>query len=230
MPPPPNATELFSEQRIRFFSRLGEVSREELAVRVTGSFVYWCNIYAVLHGLFSFAAVLSVGLGLSKIENWKPLFGSLRDATSLRGFWGKFWHQSLRDNLYEPATFLSDKVLRLSPGILARYTKLFMAFLISGLMHAFAEVATGLDLQHGAAVRFFCTQATGIILEDAAIAIFSHGKRTKGTVSSSLLCSLGYIWVVCFMAWSTPAWFYPDAVRGPKVPFLPFSLVTKLRW
>ncbi|KAF1948164.1 hypothetical protein CC80DRAFT_541141 [Byssothecium circinans] len=149
LPPAPNPAELFAAQRVHFLSRLGEVSGEEIAVRIMGSVLYWCNLFAILQGLFSFAALLAVSFGLSDVRSWRPLFGSLRDATSLRYFWGKFWHQSLRDALYKPGSFLTHKVLHLPPGILARYTKLFLAFLISGLMHAFAEVATGLALHHG---------------------------------------------------------------------------------
>ena len=31
------------------------------------------------------------------VQDWPPLFGRLSDATTIRDFWGKFWHQQLRN-------------------------------------------------------------------------------------------------------------------------------------
>jgi len=120
---------------------------------------------------------------------------------------------------------MTHKVLQLPPGALAKYTKLFLSFFISGYMHAFAESATGLSLQQSGAVRFFCTQAVGIMIEDIVKETFVDRSLKRGQASATIRHVLGYVWVVCFLAWSTPAWLYPDAVKGPKTPFLPFSFV-----
>ncbi|KAF2120337.1 hypothetical protein BDV96DRAFT_683800 [Lophiotrema nucula] len=120
---------------------------------------------------------------------------------------------------------MTHKVLQLPPGALAKYTKLFLALFISGYMHAFAETATGLSLQQSGAVRFFCTQAVGIMIEDIAKEVFMDRCLKRGHTSAIFRRVLGYVWVGCFLAWSTPAWLYPDAVKGPKTPFLPFSFV-----
>jgi hypothetical protein len=88
LPPPPNPTELFSSERVRFFTRLSVVSGEEMAVRVFGSLLYWCNLFSILQGVFSLSAILAVGFGVSDVDSYRPLFGSLRDATGLRRFWG----------------------------------------------------------------------------------------------------------------------------------------------
>jgi hypothetical protein len=137
----------------------------------------------------------------------------------------EFWHQALRDALYKPASFMTHKVLRIPPGVLVKYTKPFLTFAISGYMHAFAETATGLTLQQSGAVRFFCTQAVGILVEDFVKKVFMSRSLGKDGGYATFRRVLGYVWVGCFLAWSTPAWLYPDAVKGPKTPFLPFSFV-----
>lgn len=246
LPAPSNPTELFSTGKIQVMSRVGAITTEQIIIRLVGSFIYWINLFAVLQGVFSVTAVLTVGLGLSHPGSWKPLFGPMHSATSIRGFWGydplhepafithscadislsrTFWHQSLRDALYQPASFLSHRVLQLGPGVLARYTKLFLAFLISGLMHASADAAMGLDLRHSGSIHFFCTQFMGIMLEDCMTALCSKRWVPKTSTNLTLRYFLGFIWVACFLGWSTPAWFYPDMARGPKASFLPFSIL-----
>jgi hypothetical protein len=71
-------------------ARLNEVSGDELAIRTIGTAIYLTGTFAILQGLFSFAATVAVGLGWTDVESWRPLFGSLRDASSLRGFRGYF--------------------------------------------------------------------------------------------------------------------------------------------
>jgi len=88
LPPPPNSTELFSAQRVPFLARFGEVSGEEIAVRIFGSLLYWCNLFSILQGVFSLSAVLTVGLDMGDVRSYKPLFGSIQDAKCLRSFWG----------------------------------------------------------------------------------------------------------------------------------------------
>ena len=60
---------------------------------------------ALVHGLATMAAmeatysevgIASVMLGLSKPDEWPPIFGSLLDAWSVWNFWRKFWHQGMR--------------------------------------------------------------------------------------------------------------------------------------
>lgn len=49
----------------------------------------------MIQGFTSVGALLAVGLGLSKVENWRPAFGSLAEAYSLKNIWGNvFKHRS----------------------------------------------------------------------------------------------------------------------------------------
>ena len=79
-------------------------------------------------------------------------------------------------------------------------------------------------------MTFFCTQAVGIIIEDGAQTFYHWAMpdRKDALIHQPFAKILGYIWVVIFMVWSTPAWIYPSlyANRGEdKDLIVPFSLV-----
>jgi hypothetical protein len=42
------------------------------------------------------ASIVAVALNLSQPEDWPPYFGNVREVTTVRHFWGTFWHQTLR--------------------------------------------------------------------------------------------------------------------------------------
>jgi Membrane bound O-acyl transferase family len=52
--------------------------------------------YCSLSLQFSLFAALTVGIGMYTPQDWPPLMGRLRDVSTVRDFWGKFWHQNLR--------------------------------------------------------------------------------------------------------------------------------------
>lgn len=87
-PPPPNAAELFSPAKVQFFTRLSEITRDEMMLRILSTLIYWANMYAIMQGVTSAAATLAVGSGTSEVKAWRPFFGSPASASDLRGFWG----------------------------------------------------------------------------------------------------------------------------------------------
>ena len=136
----------------------------------------------------------------------------------------------LRQPFSNLAGFLVHDTLRLTKHpMLARYAKILATFLISGLMHLLADLAVGMSFSDTGSVRFFCTQALGIVIEDGVQAV-SRSMRGVGGAGWRER-SLGYVWVVAFLAWSTPAWLYP-AIRlnqgGAKDGILPFSVLRLL--
>lgn len=130
------------------------------------------------------------------------------------------------------ADFLVHDVLRLTNHRLAaRYSKILATFLVSGLLHLAVDLALGMSLSESGSVRFFGTQAIGIALEDGVQAIYRAVQSGKGPHPRAWTKTLGYIWVVAFLAWSTPVWVYP-AIRinqgGAKDRILPFSVLRLL--
>lgn len=104
-----------------------------------------------------------------------------------------------------------------------------MTFFISGVLHTSADLAVGMTLGESGSIRFFCTQAVGILLEDSVQALYhyfiSGVDRTKSNRVARLI---GYVWLGMFLAWSTPVWAYPAMRRNQGKAediVLPFSIL-----
>lgn len=77
----------FAPQHVPLLSRLSEVSAEEVATRFLSTLVTGIAICCSQEGLQSLFALAAVGVGISDVGSWRPRFGSLRDAYTIRRFW-----------------------------------------------------------------------------------------------------------------------------------------------
>lgn len=93
-----------------------------------------------------------------------------------------------------------------------RYTFTFFVFLVSGCMHLITDMGASIPISESGALRFFCTQVLGIMLEDGAQEIY---RRVRGK-PGSLTRIVGYLWVLAFLSWSTAAWQYPAILITKK--------------
>lgn len=154
-------------------------------------------------------------------EQFKLIFGSV------------VWHQHLRKSLTAPADLVVYKIFRLSKGgLITRYLHLSLVFLISGLLHTWVEVGMGFPTRQSGQIQFFMTQIVGILLEDAVQAFYRavYGIQ-RGAPPTTRARAVGYIWLVVFLWWSTPAWFYPRqrvSQGNQSEAVLPFSLFAGL--
>ena len=83
----PEKKPLFSPIQIPFFRRLHELSWEQAMMRLFGTLGAGIGVYCSQNGMHSIFALLDVFLMRSEIKSWRPLFGSLADAYTVRRFW-----------------------------------------------------------------------------------------------------------------------------------------------
>ncbi|KAH8912352.1 hypothetical protein BR93DRAFT_922317 [Coniochaeta sp. PMI_546] len=227
---PPNIS-AFTPDKVPVFTRLGEITAEEVITRLAASIMHFVGTYCVVQSFYYATAVPCVALG-SQVRDWRPAFGSLSELYTVRKFWGTFWHQFVRHMLSTPAAFIAHSVLRLPPrGFVQRYVKIFLVFAFSGALHAVIDIyAVGLDLSESGALRFFCTQALGIVLEDAVQGAWRRAVGPPGGGIGTRI--VGSVWLAVFMAWSTPHWAYPYVVKsvepGAGDAPLPLSLAVRV--
>lgn len=101
--------------------------------------------YFALNLLYGQVAIVCVLVGFGAPEDWPPLNGRLKDATSIRRYWNTWWHQLLRHG-YQGWTNFVVKTLRIQKGSrLSAYTQLYFSFLLSATWHGFLM----LGLTHG---------------------------------------------------------------------------------
>ena len=91
-PIPENIEKIFSWEFVPLLSRLGDVTIQQLMLRLLCTLVYWANMYCMIQGFTSAVTVLAVGSGLSEVKSWRPLFGSPVEAYTVRRFWRYVLH------------------------------------------------------------------------------------------------------------------------------------------
>lgn len=248
---------LFSDEKVRFFARLDSVGPQELLIRFSASLILWLNIWCIFNILHGLLMIIAVGSGFTSIKEWRPPFGSLAEAYSVRRFWGYvppftlykslrqalagltdylsiFWHQMYRQTFGGPARFLVHDVLQIPQNTLwARYAKIFATFFISGLLHLPADMVVGMTVAESGAMQFFCTQAFAIFFEDCVQELYHRIKprEQRSSRERALARIIGYVWLCIFLSWSTPVWTYPAIRRNrgdTKDVILPYSIMKPL--
>ncbi|EJT96882.1 hypothetical protein DACRYDRAFT_119709 [Dacryopinax primogenitus] len=212
-----------------WFDLMGTIARTDTALQVGGSVlnqglggramytVWWFTTvssgFIVSHSML---AAFSVGLGIYQPSDWPNLFGGVKYMYTLRKFWGRGWHHNLRRFLVSTADFLTLQVLHLQPSSqLASYSQLYLAFLLSGLVHFCGSYALlrspSLALS---TLQFFALQPLVITLEDGAIAL---GKRL-GISPGVDVRILGYTWTAACLTVMAPYWLDPLVHAGLADP------------
>ncbi|KAL3486514.1 membrane bound O-acyl transferase family-domain-containing protein [Aspergillus germanicus] len=156
-------------------------------------------------------SVVSVALGLSTPDQWPELFGSITETYTLRGFWGKYWHQLFRWPMTSISSYTTRSLLRLRPSLLERYINLMIVFMISALLHVSMDGRAGFWPPKSGAFRCFPLQAVGIMVQDGVQELYLRARGSKASTAREKLClrALGYIWVWGFMTCVITMYAFP---------------------
>lgn len=80
--------DLMLPSKIPFLSRIGHVTLGECRTRLVVGLSTWLNYYFFIQIAFGCPALISVCFKPSGVAIWRPVFGSMLDAYTVRGFWG----------------------------------------------------------------------------------------------------------------------------------------------
>ncbi|KAF2446664.1 hypothetical protein P171DRAFT_430761 [Karstenula rhodostoma CBS 690.94] len=171
--------------------------------------VFACGPYFFMSMQYVAVSLIAVALQLSQPIDFPPLFGNVADATTVRAFWGQFWHQSIRRSVTTLA-YLAIDALHIARGTtLASYAHVWLAFFISGFMHAQSMALLprppNITLHEATAgmLYFFLWQAFAITAEDFVIWLWkTSGLSINPAPWNSVL---GYVWVI-FSMWISIPW------------------------
>ncbi|KAI1460936.1 membrane bound O-acyl transferase family-domain-containing protein [Annulohypoxylon moriforme] len=198
--------EFYSIDKISLLSRIQEVSIEELIMRFFAAVGLGVGLVSFQRGVYNIVAFFCVAIGLSTPVDWPPFNGPVSEVSNLRYFWSTFWHQTNTHRLRTLSNFFIRDVLRIRKNAkLVRFLRIWVVFLISGLMHVAIDFSAGIPIQDSGAMRFFLIQPLGIIIEDVAGTYASPAIPKPRIVRRCL----GFIWVSLWMAWTAPAYLYP---------------------
>lgn len=177
--------------------------------------------YLALALLYSLVSVFSVASFAYSPEGCPDLFGPLSASSSLAGFWGKTWHQSLRRNLSQPGVVLASSLQLTPSSSLSKALVTCIAFTLSAVQHSFGSYA--MDRRWMGAAKFFLVQPLGLLFEMALRAVFGRKKGLGWNV-------LGYFWTATWLLYFSP-YFVDELVQAGMwtVDPAPFSFYNGLR-
>jgi len=117
------------------------------------------------------------------------------------------------------SSYITEDVLRLpKPSLLERYSNIFIAFTLSGILHVFIDLGNGqTDLK--STMLFFQSFSFGIMMEDSVQALWRSVTGEKFADRDDYVPMwkkfVGFIWVFAFFSMVGPLYNYPAARMPP---------------
>lgn len=196
------------------------LSYHQISVRAIMS-VQWiwraCFFLEFYHCLLAIAFVTV--LRFDDPGDWPPLFGSPMNASSVRGFWGRFWHNLTIPTYVYYSQLASRRLFGIRQGsTLEKSVTALLIFTLSGLSHSLVGWSLG-DAALSRDIFFFelCFLAAAAETAVTKTSLFASLRRCS---PPSLRQAAGMGWVSCFFFFASPMWIYPkvyQALLSPKI-------------
>ncbi|KAG7095218.1 hypothetical protein E1B28_005993 [Marasmius oreades] len=153
---------------------------------------------------YHFISAFCLAIQISEPQNCPSFYGDFTKAYTLRGFWGRSWHQLLRPIIMPYIRFLAADIFHFPRGTKCyEVTMLYAGFLLTGVMHQVGDLMMHRNISAGGSIVFFPLQAFGITLESIVIGCLP--KATPGWVRTAV----GYVWVLSWFTWCAPIYVDP---------------------
>ncbi|KAJ9613944.1 hypothetical protein H2200_002080 [Cladophialophora chaetospira] len=129
----------FAHPREHLFRRLPEVDGHEAIIRIYMAFKEHFRNYVLISLIHSTASLIGVFLFKDEPADWRPLYGNIEDAYTVRRYYSHFWHRVMRTAYVSNAKFVLFRILGVpSTGVTARLLLTITALAISGTVHSVA--------------------------------------------------------------------------------------------
>ncbi|KAG6328925.1 hypothetical protein ID866_10164 [Astraeus odoratus] len=210
-------------------------------LRGTNGLFFFLSGYASIAICYNTLAVVAVATNLHQPTLWPPPFGHLKDAYTIRNFWGRVWHQFMRYRLTVFGPHLCGKhrmrdstsstgssVQNGSESWVRSYCRICNAFICSAVLHmcgdailqikiwknGIANPLSSIPVVIGFSAPFFLLQPVGILIEDGGMVL---GRRL-GLKASTWTKVVGYVWVLTWMTITLPH-FLNDMKAASRVAY-----------
>jgi hypothetical protein len=179
------------------------------------------NLHNLVH---TSASIIGVGLLRHSPSQWRPIYGPLKEAYTIRRFYGIFYHSLMRTAFIGNAAWIVDSILlgishstiisriiSSRKGDLRKWLINLVALVICGIMHSVA-IATVNGCPCDAQMRYYLYIFIGMLAEDSMFWLFKQLRRRhlRWDKTGLGLRFGGYLWVFLFHCWMIPNSLYPD--------------------
>ncbi|KAH9484824.1 Acetyltransferase cdmC [Psilocybe cubensis] len=214
-----------------------------------GGFLYGVGIYLMVQFQHKIASMIFVGFGISDAEDWRPLFHSFKYAYSLRGLWGKMWHQMFRRAGLAHANYFLKKLGIPRKSTAANFFTLYVVFALTGILHHGGDAMFLQSISKAGSFQFFMLQAVGITIEDFVLKLVgsitttkeakANLETTKHIADADVRANdeklppwsvrlLGFTWVLVWLSITLPWWTDPICNNGYMREIPEFSIILGL--
>jgi hypothetical protein len=172
-----------------------------------GDMLYFESVYSVF-------AVLWVGIfRLDSASEWSlSLFGNLTDCSSVRAYWGTYWHDFINASFTAHVKLITRSALRMRKSAARRLVENAVVFGMSGLVHLLVRyVQTEGRGEIWTVAAWYGAQILPVVVEGVLQSFWSRSGlqgrlrvRLGEVVVVRLESAAGHAWVVCWMFWSVP--------------------------
>jgi hypothetical protein len=194
------------------------ITSRETIIRAVTVFHFVFSNYTIFTSLHDLLSIFFVNiLHLDEVKDWPPLFGSIVNAYTLRGFWGGFWHSLAYRSYTSYAKLMSRKFLGIPDSSMVGTVVIrFFVFFFSGVTHAAVSWRLGCRFGLWEEVVWFCGNFVALVVEDVVQrAIYKYFSKDKEMIYMSMATKwVGYFWVFGYFFWSLPKSHYPRHYGG----------------
>ncbi|KAI6082065.1 membrane bound O-acyl transferase family-domain-containing protein [Hypoxylon rubiginosum] len=203
------AADFSAEMELPALRHALRLSSHQIQVRAVISIQWIWSAYFFLEFGHCLLAIAFVTIGLDRPEEWPLLYGSPLDATSVRAFWGRFWHRITIPTYSHYAQLVSRIVLGLQPASRGEKTLIpLLIFAMSGVSHCLVGWSLG-DAALSRDVLFFVLNFLVAAMETTISKAKMIEKKKFAPIPKTIKILLGLCWVFIFFFCVTPLWIYP---------------------
>ncbi|KAI1806999.1 hypothetical protein F4811DRAFT_62410 [Daldinia bambusicola] len=174
-------------------------------MRYLGAIQLGLGLLSFQHGIYAIAAFINVAMGLGSPLDWPPFNQPTLTSFDVRHFWRMFWLQTDSHSLNAVVNYLMRNIFRLQrSGKPARYLRIFLKFVISGIIYAAIGFSLGIPVFESGALRFFAIQPLGIVIDDIV-----HSTLGNDLLPRFVQSYFSFIWLSLWMTWTAPGYLDP---------------------
>lgn len=205
----------FAYSKTHFLSRLFfqpnnlhpyKPNSREVMVRGYYTVSFFLGDYLMLHKVHSLFALVFVGSGIDKPEDWPKLFGSFMGMTKgVRGMWGSYWHKLHTRSYCEISLALLSNIGITRDHTYFRLLSNLLVFCITGVVHVLVSRRLGYTCGGWVEIFWWFGNWSALVSEALVARWYKNfWRRMEWKRNERFEMAVGALWALAWIFWSVP--------------------------